>query len=230
MAHLPGPQAQRGIWPQGNNSKRETTTNPWILEEDNLSSAHPPTLFFYQENITANIFCTRHQTLVTRKKGDCFGSAEKDFSAASNCKKRSQELPGCCGHTRVPQCLDTEPVSIHEDFSVPHCGSLQTGTLGCESQRHWGHLQAPGCQSSCGAAGWGPLSRPHLACPVLSSAECRARWISWVLESSIRRVGIKPPCFLSLCKSVLPIRYSELPITSAICLLGNSIQRNLTFF
>lgn len=42
MAHFPGSQAQGGIWPQRNYSKRETaTTNPWILEEDNLSSTHP---------------------------------------------------------------------------------------------------------------------------------------------------------------------------------------------
>lgn len=97
-------------------------------------------------------------------------------------------------------------------------------------QRQWGHLQSLGRKSGSGAVGWEPLSWPQLTCPALSSAECPARWISRVLESSIRRAGIKSPCFLLLCKSMLSIRSSDLPITSAVCLLDNAIQRNLTLF
>lgn len=45
--------------------------------------------------------------------------------------QKSQELPVCCGHTSVPQCLGTEPASIDGNFSVPHYRFLaQTGSKG----------------------------------------------------------------------------------------------------
>lgn len=175
MAHLPGSQAQGGIWPQVNYGKRETaTTNPWILEEENLSSTHTlPTLLLYQENIAANICCTRHQTLVTRKKNQiAFDQLRRTLQQLQTVTK----ITGATSLLWPHWCLGASTQSLRA--SVKISVSHTVGLLYRQGPKALGTSESSRLQEQLWSSGWEPHSWAQLTCPALPSAECHARWTS----------------------------------------------------